>query len=389
YLYITGDIFAAIMAWCIFYLFRKLAVEEISWDLFTHITGDPRFRWGIVAIPLYWITWYFLFNFYTDIYRKSRLTELSRTIGLSLLGCVILFFGTLLDDRIRGYSDYYLLIGALFIIHAGITLISRMLILTWAKSKIRSGKYKYNTVIVGGTQQATNIYKAISKRKDGSYNFKGFVSVNELNENGLSKHLPSLGKYQDLPKIIADNEIEDVVVAIESSEHNLLYKIINQFLGQKIRIRILPDAFDFITGIHTGDIIGEALIEIEDHPLPPWQRAMKRLFDIVFSALVLIFASPLFLGLGWKVKRSSPGQVFFFQERIGQYGQPFRMVKFRSMYKGAEDDGPQLSKTEDPRITPFGRTLRKYRLDELPQFFNVLIGNMSLVGPRPERSHFI
>jgi len=388
--YITGDILAAMAGWCLFYLFRKLAIEHVTWNVVQEAVGDIQFRSAILLIPAYWVVFYFLFNFYTDVYRKSRLSELTRTAGLSLLGCVILFFLLLLDDRIKRYHDYYLLIGGLYVLHTAMTMAFRMTILTYTKSQVADGRMSYNTVIVGGTGQATQIYKSISKKSDGFYRFMGFVSVNEKKENGLSSYIPCLGNYADLTDIIEKKGIEEVIIAIESSEHSLLYKIINQFLGQKVRIRILPDAYDFITGnILTGDITGEALIEIEDHPLLPWQRVAKRLFDLFFSAAVLLLTSPLLLVIALKVKMGSPGPVFLLQERLGQYGQPFNMVKFRSMFHNAEEDGPQLSRTDDPRITPFGRTLRKYRLDELPQFFNVILGNMSVIGPRPERSHFI
>jgi exopolysaccharide biosynthesis polyprenyl glycosylphosphotransferase len=389
-LYAAGDMLATLLAWCAFFLFRKIAVEGISWHLLADIWTDTRFRSALIVLPVYWGIFYFLFNFYTDLYRKSRLTELSRTLVLNLLGCIILFFALLLDDQIRDYTDYYLLFGMLYLFHTGAILLSRMSMLTIAKMQLKNGKRSYNTIIVGGTSKATDVYKAIHKKQDGFHRFIGFVTVNDQKENGLSSYLPRQGTYQELPEIIVKEDIEEVVIAIDSSEHNLLYKIVNQFLGYKVRIRILPDAYDFITGnIHTGNVTGEALIEIEDHPLLPWQRVLKRIFDIVASLFVLIFFSPFLLWIAWRVKRSSPGPILFFQKRTGQYGEPFTMVKFRSMYEGAEEAGPQLSRTEDPRITPWGRTMRKYRLDELPQFINVLLGNMSIVGPRPERPHFI
>ena len=381
---------AALLAWCAFFLFRKLTVEELSWHLLENVWSDPKFKSALVFIPLFWALYYFLFNFYTDIYRKSRLTELSRTVALNLPGIIVLFFLLLLDDRIRDYKDYYLLFGALYLLHTTVVAGARTIMLSIAKVQLRNGSRSYNTLIVGGTEQATQVYKAISKKHDGFHRFVGFVTVNEQKENGLAKHIPRLGTFHDLPGIIEKEQVEEVIIAIESSEHNLLHKIVNQFLGYRVRIRILPDAYDFITGnIHTGNVTGEALIEIEDHPLLPWQRALKRAFDIASSMFVLIFLSPLFLWVAWRVKRSSPGPILYLQERVGMHGHPFTMIKFRSMYQGAEDDGPQLSRNEDPRITTWGRTMRKYRLDELPQFFNVLLGNMSIIGPRPERAHFI
>ena len=120
-----------------------------------------------------------------------------------------------------------------------------------------------------------------------------------------------------------------------------------------------------------------------------WQYSVKRLMDILLSLLALVLLSPVFLVTAIIVKCTSPGPIFYAQERIGYRGKPFKMHKFRSMYVDAEASGPALSSDDDPRITPFGRIMRKYRLDEIPQFYNVLKGTMSLVGPRPERQYFI
>jgi exopolysaccharide biosynthesis polyprenyl glycosylphosphotransferase len=183
-----------------------------------------------------------------------------------------------------------------------------------------------------------------------------------------------------------------VIVAIETSEHNRLRDILNTLFdfGESILVKIIPDMYDILLGtVKMNHVYGAVLIEIRQELMPKWQRVIKRILDLTASILALIVLSPLLLYIIIRVKMSSPGPIFFAQERLGLHGQPFTIFKFRSMYVDAEKSGPQLSKDNDPRCTPWGAIMRKYRLDELPNFWNVIRGEMSLVGPRPERRHFI
>ena len=166
---------------------------------------------------------------------------------------------------------------------------------------------------------------------------------------------------------------------------NILYDF-----DQQILIKIIPDMYDIMLGtVKMNHVFGAILIEIKQDLMPRWQRLFKRGLDVLVSASFLVVMAPLYLYIILRVKLSSDGPIFFQQERIGLNGKPFFIFKFRSMYTDAEKHGPQLSHDTDPRITPWGRTMRKYRLDELPQFWNVIKGEMSLVGPRPERQHYI
>jgi exopolysaccharide biosynthesis polyprenyl glycosylphosphotransferase len=214
------------------------------------------------------------------------------------------------------------------------------------------------------------------------------------NKNGkghlLKTYLPHLGELKDLRKVIEQHEVEEVLIAIESWEHEYLRKIIEELETTQVMVKIIPDVYDILSGsVKMTSIFGEPLIEISNHYLLPWQKVLKRVMDIFASVLSLVILSPIYMIVAFIVKATSHGPVFYSHERIGLNGQPFTMYKFRSMYVDAERNGPSLSSKDDPRITPFGKFMRKVRLDELPQFYNVLIGEMSLVGPRPERRHFI
>lgn len=157
-----------------------------------------------------------------------------------------------------------------------------------------------------------------------------------------------------------------------------------------MKIRVLPDMYDILSGtVDMNNIFGALLIEVNSEVMPVWQRTFKRVIDIVASIISLIVFTPMFIVLAVLVKSSSRGPIFFLQERVGKNGRLFKIVKYRTMVVNAEKAGPQLSSSNDPRITKIGRFMRKTRLDEFPQFYNVLIGDMSLVGPRPERQFYI
>ena len=199
-----------------------------------------------------------------------------------------------------------------------------------------------------------------------------------------------MGHYSNLKDIISKHNIEEVIIAIEPSEHKIIEDIITNLEDTDVVIKIIPGMRDILLGsVKMTGIFHAPLIQIYPELLPAWQKFLKRLIDIVTAICCLIVLSPVYLIVAIGVKFSSKGPILYSHERIGLHGKPFKIYKFRSMYVDAEKNGPQLSSKNDTRITPFGRFLRKVRLDEIPQFYNVLIGEMSLVGPRPERQYYI
>jgi len=387
--YIAFDYVAALITWILFFAFRKLAMENnlFEWMLFE----DANFVLGIAIIPLGWLALHFLSGAYTDIYRKSRLSELVRTVVVTFIGVFILFFAILLDDVVADHNSYQLSFMALFALQLSFTLFSRMATLTYAKSQIENATVGYNTIIIGGNANAIKLYKELSgQQKSLGYNFIGFVAANRYSSNNLYHHLPTLGEVKNLPKLIEKYKIEEVVIAIETSEHDQINHIINTLVDTKVVIKIIPDIYDILAGsVRMNHVMGAVLIEIYPDLMPVWEKNIKRGFDIVASAIVLLLLSPLYLFVAIKVRLSSSGPIFYTQERIGKHGKPFTIIKYRSMYTDAEKNGPALSSQHDSRITPWGKIMRKWRLDEIPQFYNVLRGDMSLVGPRPERQFYI
>ncbi len=386
----AADFFMAMLAWALFFLYRK-SVEGVP--LSSAIFHDTNFYLGIFIIPLGWVLLYAIFDQYIDIYRLSRLTTLARTFFLSFLGVVFLFFTLILDDVVVQYQTYYRSFLVLFGLHYLLTSTSRMILLTRASRLLKAGIVTFNTLLIGGNQNALDLYLEIKGRKKGLGNrFVGFLDTSGDTEQVLAGQLPRLGKLEDLAEVIRLQDIEEVIIAIETSEHNMLRDLLNVLFdfGDKVLVRIIPDMYDILLGtVKMNHVFGAVLIEIRQELLPKWQRVVKRLIDVTASILALTLLSPLLLYIIIRIRLSSPGPIFFVQERLGIHSQPFKIFKFRSMVVDAEKSGPQLSIDDDPRCTPWGATMRKYRLDELPNFWNVLRGDMSLVGPRPERKYFI
>lgn len=390
--YVLCDFFAASLAWALFYYYRKVWIETAKFGYEIPFHLEWKFYFGVFVIPVFWVSLYAFAGTYTDIYRKARLKELGQTFYLSFLGILVIFFTLLLDDVIVSYRSYYDTFFTLFALHFGITASLRYLLTSTTGKKIKTRKIGFNTLLVGSNQNALKLYNDLNLAPISQGNkFVGFIHVDENNGKLLGKYLPHMGGVNDLHKIIKERNVEEVIIAIESSEHENIGNILNELDDTNVLVKIIPDMYDILSGsVKMTGIFGAPLIEIHPYLMPVWQQALKRLVDILVSFLLLIIFLPVFTVVSLIIKLSSRGPVFFNQERVGLHGVPFNIYKFRSMHSDAEKEGtPLLSSFNDERITPFGKWMRKIRLDEIPQFWNVLIGDMSLVGPRPERQYFI
>ena len=394
-LYYLGDYLAAAGAWALFFVYRqgleaRLAGLDIDGPL---AQADPKLYVGLAIVPVAWLLLYALLDSYSDVYRLSRLATIVRTLWLTAIGVTVLFFTLILDDFVTDYRTYYRSYAVLFGLHLTLTLVARMAILTWASRRLKAGLVGFNTLIIGGNARALELYRDITGRdKSLGYLLRGYLSTNGDDEP-LAGHLPLLGRGEDaLRAVVSGYNIEEVLIATEPEEHGRLRGIVDVLFeyGGRILVRVTPDMYDILLGnVRMSNVYGALVIEIEQHLVTKPLAVAKRVFDATVSLAALVLLSPLFALLAVRTRMSSPGPVIFRQERIGRFGEPFEIYKFRSMRTDAEADGPQLSSDRDPRVTPWGATMRKWRLDELPQFWNVLRGDMSLVGPRPERQHFI
>ncbi|MDY6800587.1 MAG: sugar transferase [Bacteroidota bacterium] len=389
--YLFFDFLSATLSWTLFYIYRKKVIETEIFGFDIPLEFTNRYYIGIILIPLLWIFLYYLSGYYKDIYRKSRLKEIWQTFAITITGSIFIFFILLLDDQIAHYKHYYKLFSALTAIHFFITYIPRLIITSITNHKIHTRKIGFNTIIIGSNKKAIDIYQKIENQKQSVGNkFVGFISLEEKNSYLIAKYLPNLGHLKNIDQIIDKYAIEEVIIALETKEHKEIEKIINYLDHKKVVIKAIPSMYDILMGkVKMSHILGTPIIQISHNLMPTWQEHAKQAFDIILSLIVLIIFSPLFLFLAMGIKATSKGPIIYSHERIGRFGKPFTLYKFRSMYVDAEKNGPELSSKNDSRITPFGRFLRKTKLDELPNFWNVLKGDMSIVGPRPERKYYI
>ncbi len=389
--FVTADLIAAAFAWSIFFFLRKSAELQSMNDTLEIVLNDKKFYTGIIVIPLFWLLLYLLSGAYHNIYRKARMRELGQTLLITIIGVTIIFFALILDDVVRTYKDYYHLFTNLFLLQFFITFAFRLILTSRNLYKLKHRIIGFNTIIVGSNGNAISIYNEIESQPKSSFNrFAGFVHAVEYPSYKLEKFIPNLGHFNNLQRLIDELNIEEVIIATERSEHDSIEQIISEIENTNVLIKVIPDMQDFLLGtVKTTSIYQTPLIQVSFDFLPPWQLNLKRFLDIVLSAIAIIVLSPVYLFCIIGVKMSSKGPAFYTQERVGLNGKKFMIPKFRSMITGAETDTPMLSSKDDVRVTSFGRMMRKTRLDEIPQFVSVLKGEMSLVGPRPERQFFI
>jgi exopolysaccharide biosynthesis polyprenyl glycosylphosphotransferase len=391
--YILADFLAAALAWTIFNYYRKTEIDSLKLGFVSDEIFDAQYFVSILLLPSVWVLVYYLSGSYNHVLRKSRINEFVQTLATSIIGVTVLFFVLLLDDSVVSYRLYYKMYFVLFTAHFTLTAIFRLILSTNTNSKIHHRKFGFNTLIIGSNERALKMFKEVNALKYGTgNNFIGFVHVEGKNgySEELRKEIPHLGEYHNIRQIIGPNKVEEVIIALESSEHEYIKNIVNDLSDMGLTIKIIPDIYDILSGhVKMTSILGTPLIEIKSKIIPEWQVSVKRFIDVCFSLFVLIVFSWMYILIALVVKLSSKGPVLFRQQRIGIHGKPFDIYKFRTMTVDAEKAGPALSSSNDPRVTPVGRFLRKVRLDEMPQFFNVLIGDMSIVGPRPERRYYI
>lgn len=395
--YIIFDFLSAMVAWVLLFLFRKIVLEQTDFEDVAQVYTDANFWIGICLVPLGWLALYTIQGTYMNVLRKSRLKEFQQTVIASVIGVVVIFFTLLLDDEVRTYGNYYLTFLFLLVIHFSLTYICRVIQTSHIVRCVHNRSIGFPTLLIGSHNKAYQTYLDLENQEKYSGNlFVGFVSVDNSQdtttaESHLSAVMPCLGTSEQVKSLIAQHNIEEVIIAVEDHEQAEIKQILRTLDGcGKVIIKITPDARDIILGmVRVDSIFHSPLITIDTRLMEEWQYSVKRMADIVLSAMALIILSPVFLFTAIMVKLSSPGPVFYAQERIGYQGKPFKMHKFRSMYVDAESCGPALSRDNDPRITPWGQFMRKVRLDEIPQFYNVLKGTMSIVGYRPERQFYI
>lgn len=374
-----------------FMLFNLLRFFESSWV--THsfegalkFIFQPKLCIEQVFIPIILLGLYWLSGFYNNPFGKSRFNELLNTAVISAISTILIHLALLTNDQMSDISSNLLQIIVIFIIFFFLTLLGRLIVINKQIKHFKKRDWKYTTVIVGNSEKAHSLATKMMKSKAViSYSIEGFFKID--GEKDFKKEAYEL---KTLAEFCKQRKIDQIILAPEISDEESVLNLVYRLFPIGIPIKLSPDMMNFMnSSIKLKDINGFPLVDLTHSSMSESEKNIKRVIDIIASISTLIVLSPLFLLLALRVKLDSNGPVFYRQERIGLKERPFQIIKFRTMRTDAEDTGPQLSSDDDPRVTKSGRIMRKYRLDELPQFWNVLKGEMSIVGPRPERKFFI
>ena len=340
--YIVSDFIASSVVWLLFNLIRyeEVAVYEGFDTVGAFLLHIPSLK-GQLLIPFFWFVLYWFSGYYNKPFGKSRLTELFSTLGSVSIGVVILFFALVLNDLPRSYHVYYDMFFSLWGLQFVLTYIPRLLITQAGLRKIKCREWALNVLMIGAGKKAACIADDLYGL---GYNIVGFVSDGTEKKGGVAGDRV-IGRLESLPVIVEEKKVDELVVALETVDNSRLMDILYSLYCYKRPIKILADKSSSLSQVKIKAIKGVPLVDVTDNNFLPIEQNVKLFMDKIY--------------------------------------------KFRTMYTNAEEEGPLLSSEDDSRITPFGRVMRKYRLDELPQFWNVLKGDMSLVGPRPERKYFI
>lgn len=361
-----------------------------------HLFVEREFVFLLVISLIIYLFWLLLFLFtglYQTWYTKSRFDELIGVFKTVSLGIFIIFLVTFEPEKDLATKPT---LGRMLIIsYWGLMIVcvgaGRMFLHTIQRKLLENGIGQRNTIIIGWHQKARELADKVIKYPALGYRLVGFVSLDKKDQEGEYNDIPLLGHMKKLAAIVERYEVEEVILSLGKVSNRRVIQIISACEELPVLIKIEPDLYNIVLGqARTNQIYGFPLIEIHPELMPPWEKKVKRLIDILFSLFGLILLSPILILFAVLIKIDSRGPVFFKQKRMGKNGRIFTVYKFRSMIQDAERyTGPVWAGKTDPRITRVGRFIRKVRIDEFPQLINVLNGDMSLVGPRPERPYFV
>jgi len=387
------DILTASISWVIFFYCRDIFIEETYSTADIWKITDIKILTGTIGVTIIWIVIYTLSGNYINVKRVSRLNELYRTVTQSVIGCLIIFFGLILND-IENYPNqnhtlYYQALLTLGIIHFLLTFFTRYILTNSMVKKIQQKKITFPTILIGNSTTIKKIFHSLEKMPKSTGNqLLGYINCDN-NKTIEEINIPNLGNLNSVENIITTKKIEEAIIALDKDQLRKNINIIHILIYHDIITKITPNLADLLAGkVKMQSLLDLPFVEIKKIKMSFFERFLKRTIDITFSIIALLMLSPFLITISLIVKLSSKGPVFYYQERLGHHNKPFKIIKFRSMHINSEKETPLLSSHNDQRITKWGKIMRKYRLDELPQFYNVLIGDMSIIGPRPERSFF-
>ncbi len=393
--YVVGDWLATSLAWFAFNIIRFIDVVVPSNGLpdltLSSFLMVPPVILGQILFPIGMLGLYYLSGYYNRPFFKSRIEELVTTGTTAAIGSLIIYFIAIIDDPIPDRASNYELLAMLFGLLFLIVYLTRLIITAFAMDMFYRGELVFPTVIVGTGTDAITLYHRLThpRNRPTGYKVVGFASFPGVTAPDSIEGLPVVPLDQiaaELPHLGASH----ILLTSHPDGLDATLRTIHRLFDLGTPVLISPTLFNLLTPKRRlSDVAGEPLYDITLPSVGQSTLNLKRAGDVLVSMVALITLLPVFAAVAIAIKRDSKGSVFYRQERVGYQKRPFQILKFRTMRSDAENQGPRLSSGNDPRITRVGRFLRKYRIDELPQFWNVLKGDMSIVGPRPEREYYI
>ena len=352
----------------------------------------PELYIPMIAVYLFWLIIFTFFGMYRTWFASSRFDEISTLFKSTFIGIFILFFLIFISDFLEGSesSNRILIFIYWFFLFLFVST-GRLFLRSFQRGLLIKGIGRKRAIIIGYNTKAKEVYDQILEHPALGLDVITYVAVNPDNVGKVYKNINVQGSLDQLLNIINKNQASEVIIALEKEDHDLLVDIISKVENKGIGLKIVPDLYEILSGqARTSQLYGIPLIDIMPELMPEWEKKLKRISDLIISLIILIVTFPLNILVSIFIKLDSKGPILFKQDRIGMNNKVFRIYKFRSMYQDAEKNtGPVWSIKDDPRVTRVGRIMRQLRFDEIPQFFNVLKGEMSLVGPRPERPYFV
>jgi exopolysaccharide biosynthesis polyprenyl glycosylphosphotransferase len=371
-----------------FYIYFTFRVESGLFEIIIL----PEFFLPMIVLYIYWLIIFTFVGMYQSWFAASRFDELSTLFKATFVGIFILFFFIFLDDYINNVSSNKRIL--IFIYWGFLVLLvgsGRVIIRSIQRELLVKGYGRKSAIIIGYNPKAFEVIDSVADSPALGIDIKSFCVVKERDLNKEYRNIKVEAKIDSLPEMIDKYNAQEIILALEDDEHEIIGDVIPICDDKNCKLKIVPDLYEILSGqARTSQLYGVPLIDVMPELMPEWEKKLKRILDITLSIIILIITLPLTLLTAFAIKLDSEGPVFFIQERMGQNGKIFKMIKFRSMRKDAEKHtGPVWSQKDDPRVTRVGKIIRKVRIDEIPQFINVLKGDMSIVGPRPERPYFV
>jgi len=385
FLLIAADFVTINLAWVIYFFIRNES------GIFAQFT-EPGFLIPMLVIFFYWLMLFVFFGMYRTWFALSRFDEIFSLVKTTFWGTFILFFAIFIDDTGTGESKgNRFLIFIYWGLMVSLTITGRLLLRSVQRKLLIKGIGRKKAVIVGFNDRAKEIHDQIISHPALGIDVIAYVAIKEENLGKEYNGVKVTGKVNELEEIIDRLGVKEVILSVSRQHDDLLIEIISRCENKDVMLKIIPDLYEILSGqARTMQLYGFPLIDINPQLMTEWERAAKRVIDVVVSFIMLILSAPVLIATSIAIKIDSRGPVIYKQERSGLNGKVFKVYKFRSMYQDAEKrTGPIWSTKDDPRITRVGKFIRRVRIDELPQIWNVFKGEMSLVGPRPERPFFV